>query len=45
MLEDFDTIASFSIYGQFGVIWKPDCEWIVCKTYTFINSNFLSYEK
>ena len=32
------------IYGQFRVIWKPDSRRIVCKTYIFINSNFLSYK-
>ena len=34
----------FLIYGQFGAIWKPDFELIVCKTYNFINSNLLSYK-
>ena len=39
-----NTIAFFSIYGQFGAMRKPDSRWIVCKTYIFINSNLLSYK-
>ena len=35
-------IAIFPIYGQFGAIRKPDFGHIVCKTYTFIDSNLLS---
>ena len=27
-----DAIVIFSIYDQFGVIWKPDSGLIVCKT-------------
>ena len=42
MSENCDVIAIFPIYGQFGVIWKPDSGRIVCKTYVFINSNLLS---
>ena len=42
MSENCDAIAIFPIYGQFGVIWKPDSGRIVCKTYVFINSNLLS---
>ena len=41
MLENCDIIGIFPIYSQFGVIWKPDSRHIVCKTYTFINSNLL----
>ena len=37
-------VAIFSNYGQFGEIRKPDSERIVCKTYIFINSNFLPYQ-
>ena len=40
--ENYDAIVIFPIYGQFGVIWKPDSRPIVCKTYVFINCNFLS---
>ena len=44
MLESCDVIANFSIYGQFGAIWKPDFGRIDCITYIFINSNLLSYK-
>ena len=37
-------IAIFSIYDQFGAIRKPDSWRIVCKTYSFIDSNLLSYK-
>ena len=33
MSENCDVIAIFPIYGQFGLIWKPDSGGIVCKTY------------
>ena len=39
-----DVIVIFPIYGQFGAIRKLDSGCIVCKTYIFINSNFLSYK-
>ena len=42
MLESWDVIEIFSIYGQFGAISKPDSGCIICKTYIFINSNLLS---
>ena len=42
--ENCDVIAIFTIYGQFGAIWKPNSRRIVCKTYIFINSNLLSYQ-
>ena len=45
MSENCDVIDIFPIYGQFRVIRKPDSGCIVCKTYIFINSNFLSYKK
>ena len=45
MLENFDVIVILPIYGQFGEIWKPDSGRMVCKTYIFINSNFLPYKK
>ena len=44
MSKNCDAIATFSIYGQFGAIWKPDSGHIVCKTYIFNNSNLLSYK-
>ena len=44
MSENYDVIAIFSIYRQFGAIRKPDSGRIACKTYIFINSNFLSYK-
>ena len=42
MSANCDVIVIFRIYGQFGVIKKPDFGRIVCKTYIFINSNLLS---
>ena len=42
MLEYCDVIVIFTIYSKLGVIWKPDSEGMVCKTYIFINSNLLS---
>ena len=44
MLENFDVIVIFWIYGQFAAIRKPDSGRIVCKTYIFIKSNLLSYK-
>ena len=44
MSSNFDFIVIFPIYGQFGAIPKPDSGRIICKTYIFINSNFLSYK-
>ena len=43
ILENCDVIVSFSIYGQSGAIPKLDSGHLVCKTYVFVNSNFLSY--
>ena len=37
MSENYDAIVIFPTYGQFGAIWKPDCERIVYKTDIFIN--------
>ena len=45
MSSNCDVIVIFPIYGQFGAIRKPYSGGIVCKTYIFINSNFLSYKK
>ena len=39
MLTSCDVIVIFSIYGQFGAIWKPDFGRIICKIYIFLNSN------
>ena len=44
MSKKYDSISIFSICGQFGAIWKPDCQCIACKAYIFINSNLLSYK-
>ena len=41
MSTNCDVIVIFPIYGQFGAIPKPDTRRIVCKSYTFINSNLL----
>ena len=40
-----ELIVIFSTYDQLGVVWKPDSRRIICKTYIFINSHFLSYKK
>ena len=45
ILKNYDVIAFFPIYGQFGAIRNPDFGRIVCKTYIFTNSNLLSYKK
>ena len=44
MPENSDTIVIFTIYGQFGAIPNAVSGDIVCKTYIFIKSNFLSYQ-
>ena len=44
MSEYCDAIVIFSIYGQFGAIWKPDSTSRVCEAYVFINSTLLSYK-
>ena len=41
MLADCDVIIIFPIYGPLGAIQKPDCGHVICKTYIFINSNFI----
>ena len=43
MSTNWDVIITFPINDQFGDIQKPDSRHIVCKTYIFISSNFLSY--
>ena len=45
MLEKYDVINIFPIYGQFAAIRKPDSGSIVCKSYLLISSNLLSYKK
>ena len=40
-----DVIFIFTIYSQLWAIRNLDSRHIVCKTYIFINSNFLSYKK
>ena len=40
MSANCDVIAIFPIYGQLGVIWKPDSEHIVCKTYIPLKVTF-----
>ena len=44
MSANCDVIVISPINGQFGAIRKPDFGRIVCKTYIFINSNFLFYK-
>ena len=44
MSANCDVSVIFSIFDQLGAIRKPDSGRIVCKTYIFINSNFLSYK-
>ena len=44
MLANCDVTVIFMIYGQFGATRKLDSGRIVCKSYIFINSNFLSYK-
>ena len=44
MSENDDVIVNFSIYDQFGAIWKPDSRCRICKTYVFINSNLTKTE-
>ena len=42
LLTNCDVIVIFSVYDQFGAIWKLDSKRLVCKTYIFINNNLLS---
>ena len=42
MPENCYVIVNFLIYGCFGAFRKPDAGPMICKTYIFINSNFLS---
>ena len=43
MSGNCDVIVIFSIYNQFEAIRKPDSWCMVCKTYIFVNNNFLSF--
>ena len=43
-LANCDVIVTFPIYGQSGVLRKPDSGYILSKTYIFISNNFLSYK-
>ena len=43
MSINYDVIALSLIYRQCSVIWKPDSEFMIYKTYIFINSNVLFY--
>ena len=44
MSRNYDVIVTFPISGQFGVFWKRESRYMVCKTYIFINSILLSYK-
>ena len=44
MSGNCDVIAIFPIYGQFEAIRKPDSGRMIFKSYSFINSNLLSYK-
>ena len=44
MSENCDVIFIFAIYDRFRAIRKLDSRSMVCKTYIFININFLSYK-
>ena len=45
MWEIFDIITISLIYGQFRAIRKPNSQYIVGKTHTFINSNLFILQK
>ena len=44
ILESYDVIVIFPIFGQFGAIRRPDSGHRVCKSYIFSNRNLLSYK-
>ena len=44
MSKNYDIIVIFSIFCQFGAIWKPDSGRRVCKIYVCNNSNHSSYK-
>ena len=43
MSANYDVIVIFQIFGQLGVIQKPDSGRIVRKTYILSKNNLLSY--
>ena len=45
MAENCGVVVIFTIYGQFGAIWKPDSRSMVCKIYNFINNNIFVLQK
>ena len=45
MSANYDVIAIFPVFGQFGPIQKLDSQHMVCKTYIFINSNLKNLPK
>ena len=44
MSGNCDVIVIFRIFGQFGVVGRPDFRHRVCKSYAFSNSNLLPYK-
>ena len=44
MSKNCDVIVIFPSYGRFGAIPKPDSGRMICKTFIFVNSNFLFYK-
>ena len=44
MSKNYDVIAIFWIFGQFGAVHRADSGHIVCKSYVFSNSNLFSYK-
>ena len=44
MLENFDVIFIFRIFGHSGTVWRPDSRNRVCKSYFFSKTNLLSYK-
>ena len=45
MSANYDVIAIFPVFGQFGPIQNLDSQHMVCKTYIFINSNLKNLPK
>ena len=44
MLENYDIIVIFQIFGQFGAVRRPDSVHRVCKSYVSSNRKLLSYK-
>ena len=42
--ENCDFIVIFSVYDQFGAIWKPGSRCRVFESYVFMKNNLLSYK-